>query len=58
MKGGMTETWAAVPASNWNFSPQNDAGVKGPVEQAIIGTPCADVHQPLEILRTVHTFDP
>ena len=58
MKGGKTARWSAVPASNWNFSPQNDAGAKGPVEQAIIGTPCANVYQPLEILRTVHTFDP
>ena len=31
-KGGMTKRWSAVPASNWNFSPQNDAGVRGPVE--------------------------
>jgi Ni,Fe-hydrogenase I large subunit len=58
MKGGMVKRWSAVPASNWNFSPSNDAGVKGPVEQAIIGTPCANIYQPLEILRTVHTFDP
>jgi Ni,Fe-hydrogenase I large subunit len=58
MKGGKTATWSAVPASNWNFSPRNDSGVKGPVEQAIIGTPCANVYEPLEILRTVHTFDP
>ncbi len=58
MTGGMTSKWSAVPASNWNFSPANDDGAKGPVEQAIIGTPVENVYQPLEILRTVHTFDP
>lgn len=58
MKGGMTAAWSAVPASNWNFSPRNAEGVKGPVEQALIGTPVANVEQPLEILRTCHTFDP
>jgi Ni,Fe-hydrogenase I large subunit len=58
MKGGMTSAWSAVPASNWNFSPRNASGVKGPVETALIGTPVANIEQPLEILRTCHTFDP
>ena len=30
----------------------------GPVEESLIGTPVADPKQPLEILRTVHSFDP
>jgi [NiFe] hydrogenase large subunit len=30
----------------------------GPVEEALIGTPVSDAKQPLEILRTVHSFDP
>jgi Ni,Fe-hydrogenase I large subunit len=58
MKGGMTSAWSAVPASNWNFSPRNPSGARGPVEEALIGTPCPNPEQPLEILRTVHTFDP
>jgi Ni,Fe-hydrogenase I large subunit len=58
MKGGMTSAWSAVPASNWNFSPRNPSGARGPVEEALIGTPVPNVNQPLEILRTVHTFDP
>jgi Ni,Fe-hydrogenase I large subunit len=58
MKGGNVSRYAAVPASNWNFAPRDDNGVRGPVEQALIGTPVANPDQPLEILRTVHTFDP
>ncbi len=41
MKGGKVSRYAAVPASNWNFAPRDDDGVRGPVEQALIGTPVA-----------------
>jgi Ni,Fe-hydrogenase I large subunit len=56
--GGKVTKYATVPASNWNLAPRDDNGVRGPVEQALIGTPIADPTKPLEILRTVHTFDP
>jgi hydrogenase large subunit len=36
----------------------DDTGVKGPIEQALIGTPVADATQPIEVLRVVHSFDP
>jgi Ni,Fe-hydrogenase I large subunit len=58
IENGKTSAYAAVPPSNWNLSPRDDAGVRGPVEQALIGTPVADASKPLEILRVVHTFDP
>jgi [NiFe] hydrogenase large subunit len=57
-KGGKVEKYAAVPASNWNLAPRDDMGVRGPVEEALVGTPVVDPTKPLEILRTVHTFDP
>ncbi len=50
--------YQAVPASNWNFSPRNDQGQRGPVEEALVGTPVADPEKPLEVLRVIHTFDP
>jgi len=52
------DTYAAVPPSNWNLSPRDDKGTRGPVEEALVGTPVIDPERPLEILRTVHTFDP
>lgn len=55
---GKVTKYAAVPASNWNLAPRDDNGVRGPVEEALIGTPVVDPTKPLEILRTVHTFDP
>jgi len=47
-----------VVPSTWNLGPRCEKGKKGPVEEALIGTPIADAKQPLEVLRTVHSFDP
>ncbi|MBK5225142.1 MAG: nickel-dependent hydrogenase large subunit [Thermoleophilia bacterium] len=58
IKGGKIDTYAANPPSNWNLSPRDDNGVRGPVEEALVGIPVVDTEKPLEILRTVHTFDP
>jgi Ni,Fe-hydrogenase I large subunit len=58
LSGGRISKFAAVPASNWNLSPRDDAGVRGPVEESLVGMPVADAARPLEVLRVVHTFDP
>jgi [NiFe] hydrogenase large subunit len=47
-----------VVPSTWNLGPRCEKGKLGPVEEALIGTPVADPKRPLEILRTVHSFDP
>ncbi len=47
-----------VVPSTWNLGPRCAAGKIGPVEEALIGTPVADPKKPLEVLRTVHSFDP
>ncbi len=47
-----------VVPSTWNLGPRCDNGKLGIIEEALIGTPVADPKQPLEILRTVHSFDP
>ncbi len=44
--------------STWNAGPRDAAGERGPYEEALVGTPVADADKPLEILRTVHSFDP
>lgn len=51
-------SYQAVPASNWNFSARDESGARGPVEEALVGTPVADPEKPLEVLRVIHTFDP
>jgi len=47
-----------VVPSTWNLGPRCAANKPGPVEEALIGTPVADPKRPVEILRTVHSFDP
>jgi [NiFe] hydrogenase large subunit len=47
-----------VVPSTWNLCPRDANGKVGPVEESLIGTPVADPKRPLEVLRTVHSFDP
>lgn len=51
-------SYQAVVPSTWNASPRDARGQRGPYESALVGTPMAKPDQPLEILRTVHSFDP
>ena len=55
---GKIENYQAVVPSTWNASPRDRLGRHGAYEAALIGTPMADPEQPLEILRTIHSFDP
>ena len=50
--------YQAVVPSTWNASPRDEKGNPGAYEAALVGTPVADPHRPLEILRTLHSFDP
>ncbi|GKT07967.1 nickel-dependent hydrogenase large subunit [Desulforhabdus sp. TSK] len=47
-----------VVPSTWNLGPRCAQNKMGPVEEALVGTPVADPKRPVEILRTVHSFDP
>ncbi len=47
-----------VDATTWNGSPRDATGRRGAIEEALVGTPVADPARPLEVLRTVHSFDP
>ncbi len=53
-----TAIYNSVVPSTWNMSPRDERGVKGPMEQALIGTPVADPKNPVEIVRVVRSFDP
>lgn len=55
---GQIENYQCIVPSTWNAGPRDAAGNRGPYEEALLGTPVADPEQPLEILRTVHSFDP
>ena len=58
IKDGRIENYQCVVPSTWNAGPRDAAGKPGPYEAALLGTPIADPSQPMEILRTVHSFDP
>jgi Ni,Fe-hydrogenase I large subunit len=47
-----------VVPSTWNAAPRDASGQRAPYEAALIGTPVYDTNLPLEILRTIHSFDP
>ncbi len=58
LKQGRVERYQIITPTAWNVSPRDDSGVRGPIEEALIGTPVADAKKPLEVLRVVHSFDP
>ncbi|WP_257904233.1 group 1b [Ni-Fe] hydrogenase, large subunit [Campylobacter lari] len=58
IKNGVIENWQAVVPSTWNASPKDANGVGGSYEQCLIGMKLADVKQPLEVIRAIHSYDP
>jgi Ni,Fe-hydrogenase I large subunit len=58
VKNGKIAQYQCIVPSTWNAGPRDARGNPGPYEAAIVGTPVADPEQPIEILRTVHSFDP
>ena len=56
--GGAIANYQLVVPSAWNFGPRCAADKESPVESSLKGIPVADVSQPLEVLRLVHSFDP
>ncbi len=58
VKGKKIENYQMVVPSTWNLGPRDAHDKMGPLEEALIGTPVADPKKPVEVLRTVHSFDP
>jgi len=59
IENGAIRHYQAVVPSTWNCSPRDAAGANGPYEAALMDNhPLVDPERPLEILRTIHSFDP
>ncbi len=58
IENGKIRNYQAVVPSTWNAGPRNDQGALGPYEASLVGNPVADPELPLEVLRTIHSFDP
>jgi hydrogenase large subunit len=52
------KNYQCVVPSTWNGSPRDSKGQPGPYESALVDTPVVDPDQPIEVLRTIHSFDP
>ena len=58
IKDTKIDNYQCVVPTTWNGSPRDPAGNIGAFEAALMGTPMADPEKPLEVLRTLHSFDP
>jgi hydrogenase large subunit len=58
IRGGRIDQYRIVDGTTWNASPRCDGGRRGPLEEALRGITVADPTRPIEILRTIHAFDP
>jgi Ni,Fe-hydrogenase I large subunit len=58
IKDGAIVNYQCVVPSTWNASPRDGKDQRGPYEASLLGTPVVDANRPVEILRTVHSFDP
>jgi hydrogenase large subunit len=58
IRDGKIANYQAVVPSTWNAGPRDEDDELGPYEASLIGNPVADPELPLEVIRTVHSFDP
>ena len=58
IRDGKIANYQCVVPSTWNSGPRDESDELGPYEASLLGNPIADPEQPLEVLRTVHSFDP
>jgi hydrogenase large subunit len=58
IEDGKIKNYQAVVPSTWNAGPRDEKNQPGPYEASLVGNPVANAELPLEVLRTVHSFDP
>jgi hydrogenase large subunit len=58
IKNTKIENYQCVVPTTWNAGPRDAKGQIGAYEASLMNTPMVNPEQPLEILRTIHSFDP
>jgi len=58
ISGKSIKNYQAVVPTTWNAGPRDGQGQRGAYEASLLNTPVADPARPLELLRTIHSFDP
>ena len=56
--GGKISRYQVVAPTTWDIAPRDADGVRGPMEEALIGTPVVDPEKPLNVVRVARSFDP
>ena len=57
LQGGKIKNYQIVAPTTWNVGPRSDDGVRGPMEEALIGTPIADPSDPVEVGHVCRSYD-
>lgn len=58
IRDGKIANYQAVVPSTWNAGPRDETDEAGPYEASLLDNPVADPEKPLEVIRTIHSFDP
>ena len=57
VKDGKIRNYQIVAPTTWNVGPRDNGGIRGPIETALIGTPIADVNDPVEVGHVCRSYD-
>jgi hydrogenase large subunit len=58
IKEGIIQHYQVITPTAWNASPRDTQHVRGPMEEALIGTPVQDTDNPIDVFHVVRSFDP
>lgn len=57
LTNGFIDNYQVITPTTWNASPRDDRDLRGPIEQALVGTPIRDPEDPVEVGHVVRSFD-
>ena len=58
VKDAKIERYQIITPTAWNASPRDSSGVRGPFEEAVVGTEIKDPDNPIEVEHIIRSFDP
>ena len=57
VEGGKIKNYQIISPTTWNVGPRSSDGERGPIEEALIGTPIADASDPVEVGHVARSYD-
>ncbi len=58
VRNGVIDNYQILSPTLWNAAPRSDTGLRGAMEEALIGTPVPDTQSPVNVARLIRAFDP